>query len=60
MKRRYCPVCWQTVHRSRHDNIQDHWDSEGVDTCPMSGESYDLAGWGRRRLFRVTEKDTAA
>lgn len=57
-KRRHCPVCWQTVHPTRGGNIINHWDSEGIDLCPMGGRPYELAGLGRRR-FRPTEKRSA-
>lgn len=51
MPRRHCPVCWQSVTPTRGRNIQRHWDSAGRDICPMSGEAYELAQVGRRRII---------
>ena len=48
--RRRCPVCWQTVIPTRGHNIARHWDSAGRDVCPMSGEPYELAQVGKRRI----------
>lgn len=43
-------MCWQTVGLpSANGNIAEHFDSEGRDVCPMSGEPFTLAGHGRRR-----------
>jgi hypothetical protein len=51
MSRRYCPVCWQTVGMpTAGGHIADHFDSVGRDVCPISGEPYELAGYGRRRI----------
>jgi hypothetical protein len=50
-RKRYCPVCRQFVIRTARGNIWRHRDSMGRETCPMSGEPYELADLGRVRYF---------
>lgn len=53
---RYCPVCWQSLGpATTGGHIGAHWDSIGRDVCPMTGQDYNLAGTGRRRLVVVRE-----
>lgn len=47
--RRRCPVCWQIITPTPGRYVHRHWDSIGRDVCPMSGEPYRLAEFGRRR-----------
>lgn len=45
---RYCPVCRQNPGPpSAFATICSHLDSAGIDTCPMSGQSYTLTGIDR-------------
>lgn len=60
-RRRYCPVCWQTLGSPTVNGfVADHFDSAGRDLCPMSGEDYDLAGHGRRSTTARDYQRTAA
>lgn len=49
-RKRYCPVCKQFVIGTLAGKIWRHRDSAGHDTCPMSGEPYELSDMGRVRL----------
>jgi hypothetical protein len=40
---RDCPVCLMPVERTRGGAIGGHHDSVGFETCPMSGERFELA-----------------
>lgn len=45
---RYCPVCKQMLGAPLEGGrIAAHLDSVNRDECPMSRESYSLAGYGR-------------
>lgn len=55
MMRRYCQVCLQTARPTRGGNIAAHWDSKGINVCPMSDQPYELAGYGRPILRAVEE-----
>ena len=47
--RRYCPVCWKPVSRTRTSSlVAEHFDSIGRDVCPFSGAPFIAAGYGRR------------
>ncbi|BCI54999.1 hypothetical protein NIIDNTM18_42770 [Mycolicibacterium litorale] len=56
MSQRYCPVCWATLGLPTGGGlIPEHFDSVGRDVCPMAGEDFTLAGYGRRRLSVARE-----
>jgi competence CoiA-like predicted nuclease len=53
--RRLCPVCRQQVARTMGLNIQSHFDSLRLETCPGSGEPYRIALLWTPMFCGVTE-----
>jgi hypothetical protein len=39
--RRRCPVCWQQVHHTVREHIEDHYDTAGI-LCLGGGEPYRI------------------
>lgn len=42
MSTRRCPVCRNRVLPTTRGNVGAHTDRLGRDTCPMTGQAYDL------------------